>query len=188
MTASGEFDFAAPEDPTMSGYPQRARRRRDLPLGQMDLSASPLPLAARDRAPWRVASLLLCLAACRGKSATFEQLHVLSWALRDQRNEAELLAKWFGGATLPTLRAWDPYLDDTLKLARAQGLVEQQTSGRAALSDRGATVVNAIREARGVLEHEQQALSRLGSVTEAGMWKQLGTVSTQGTTSRKAKL
>lgn len=179
-------DLEPPPDPTFRSYATSGRQSRVFPLGRLELEASPLPLSARDRATWRVASLILCVAACRGRSATVEQLHVLSWTLRDPRNEAELTAKWFNGGSTPPLRAWDPYLGDSLSLATAQGLLAKAASGRVALSDAGETVVRLIRNAKdGVLANEQQTLVRLGSITETSMWRQLGQVVT--TKNRRGK-
>lgn len=167
---------AKPGLPELQGYGS-GRPRRALPLGNMALSPSPLPLAARDRAQWRVAALLLCIAACRGQSATVEQLHVLSWALRDDRNMAQLLDRWSEPEGPTALRAWDPLLDDTLRLARAQALVTQASSGRVALSEEGETLVRAIRESEGgILLEEQRSMARLGMISESGMWARLGRV------------
>jgi hypothetical protein len=144
-------------------------------VGSLTAAAVPLPLAGRDRAAWRIASVLLCLDACRGRSATVEQLHVLSWAVRDRHNADALIAAWEhrpGADQL--LRAWDPRLDDTLKLARASGLISQRANGRQELSESGARVVGAVRASRSALDSEQRLLGRLGRLTESGMWERLG--------------
>jgi hypothetical protein len=113
------------EVPETFDRPHRIRRRP--PTGQLIVASVPLPLSGRDRIAWRIASALLCLDVCRGRSATVEQLHVLSWAVRDQHNEDALVAAWEHRAGADRLlRAWDPGLDDTLKLARASGLVSQR--------------------------------------------------------------
>jgi hypothetical protein len=171
--------YEAKQTPDLAGFTTATRRRRNLPLGPIAIADSPLPLAARDRTPWRVAILILCLAACRGHSATVEQLHVLSWALRDRRNEAHLLSIWQREPGAPRLlRAVDPFLEDSLRLARAQGLVRQTSTGRVTLSDVGEMLMGYLRNATNtVLEEEQQSLARLGSISETSMWNRLGQIS-----------
>jgi hypothetical protein len=151
------------------------RVRRSTPIDALELAAVPLPLPGRDRISWRVTAILLCLAACRGSSATVEQLHVLSWAVRDEHNADTLLAAWEQrpGVTRP-LRAWDPGLDDTLKLARAGGLITQRSNGRQELSASGVRVVAATRYGSGVMDQERGLLASLGRVTTSGMWERLG--------------
>lgn len=151
------------------------RNRRPAPNGALTVASVPLPLPGRDRVAWRISALLLCLDACRGGSATVEQLHVLSWAVRDSRNAEALLDAWedHPGAVTP-LRAWDPALDDTLSLARASGLITQRPNGRQEMSESGARVVTAIRVSSTVMDSERRLLASLGRVTESGMWERLG--------------
>jgi hypothetical protein len=151
------------------------RVRRPLPTGALELAQVPLPLAGRDRITWRISAVLLCLAACRGTSAAVEQLHVLSWAVRDEHNADALMAVWEQrpGAARP-LRAWDPGLDDTLKLARASGLITQLGNGRQKLSESGARVVAALQSDGDAMGQERALLASLGRVTESGMWGRLG--------------
>lgn len=154
----------------------RPRRvRHPAPSGPLTLARVPLPLPGRDRIAWRIGALLLCLDACRIKSATVEQLHVLSWAVRDPHNAHALLDVWENhpGAVRP-LRAWDPAMDDTLRLARASGLITQRPNGRQELSESGERVVAAVRESGTVMDSERRLLAALGRVTESGMWERLG--------------
>lgn len=167
--------FADPSEqvpPEALHRPRRVRHRP--PSGPLTIASVPLPLPGRDRIAWRVAALLLCLNACRGQSATVEQLHVLSWAVRDPHNAEALLDAWEGHrGTVRPLRAWDPSLDDTLRLTRASGLITQRTNGRQELSELGARVVAAVRE-NAAMESERRLLASLGRVTESGMWERLG--------------
>jgi hypothetical protein len=168
--------FAEPSEQVPPEVLHRPRRiRHPAPSGPLTLASVPLPLPGRDRIAWRIAALLLCLNACRGRSATVEQLHVLTWAVRDRRNADVLLDVWEGnhGAVRP-LRAWDPALDDTLRLARASGLISQRANGRQELSESGARVVAAFRENDAAMESERRLLASLGNVTESGMWERLG--------------
>lgn len=176
MTDPPQEVLASPGEPDIAGFASPTRRRGKLPVGAMEVSASPLPLAGKDRAAWQVAGLLLCLAACRGNSATVEQLHVLTWAIRDRRNEERLYAVWQRMPGAPrVLRAWDPLLEDSLRLARAAGLINLSSTGRQVLSDSGDRVVRAIRSSpEPPLQEEQMALARLGRISESSMWARLG--------------
>jgi hypothetical protein len=158
---------------------RRAGRRDWRSLGGPGLSIEkvPLPLPGRERAAWRVTVLSLCLAGCRGQSATVEQLHVLTWALRDDQNGVKLLDAWQANADRPSsLRAWDTSLDDTLKLAQAAGLIDAQPNGRRKLTDLGKSLVAAVRSSdEEFMVQEQRLLASLGQVTESAMWRRLGT-------------
>jgi hypothetical protein len=175
MSSSQPELYAAPGGQPPERFDRPHRVRRPLPTGALELAQVPLPLAGRDRIAWRITAVLLALAACWGRSATVEQLHVLSWAVRDERNADALLAVWEqrpGAARL--LRAWDAGLDDTLKLARASGLITQQRNGRQKLSESGARVVATIQASGDAMSEERRLLASLGRVTESGMWDRLG--------------
>lgn len=167
--------FAEPGEQIPETFDRPHRVRQPPPIGSLTAAAVPLPLAGRDRVAWRIAAVLLCLDACRGRSATVEQLHVLSWAVRDKHNADALIAAWEhrpGADQL--LRAWDAGLDDTLRLARASGLISQRPNGRQELSESGVRVVEAVRVNRAALDSEQRLMGRLGRLTESGMWQRLG--------------
>jgi hypothetical protein len=154
----------------------RRVRRFPHPTSGLEVRQVPLPLSGRDRVVWRVVSILLCLSVCRGKSATVEQLHVLSWLIRDPENAAQLSAVWNKQPGAPEmLRAWDSHLEDTLKLSRAAGLVEQKSTGRQVLTPAGLRLVNALRDDVDMpLQEERRTLARFGAFTESGMWERLG--------------
>ena len=167
--------FAEPGEQVPETFARPHRVRQPPPMGPLIAETVPLPLAGRDRVAWRIASVLLCLYACHGRSATVEQLHVLSWAVRDKHNAEALIAVWEhrpGADQL--LRAWDAGLDDTLRLARASGLISQRTNGRQVLTESGARVAEAVRTNGAALDSERQLLARLGRLTESGMWQRLG--------------
>lgn len=158
------------------------RRRRsnwqDLGGSPLSIQRIALPLPGRQRAAWRVAALTICLGACRGRSATVEQLHILMWALRDRDNANQLRKSWERGPVGSpfNLRAWDPGLDDTLRLARAEGLVEIKPNGRQVLTALGITLLSEIRrDADSPMADEQRFLATLGQISESGMWRRLGT-------------
>ena len=154
--------------------PFASRSHVAAPLTPVASRATALPLAGRDRTGWRIAALALILRACYGRSATIEQLHVLMWYLRDEQNAVILRRTWEQTDQAPrALRAFDPLLDDTLALARAAGLIEQQKNGRQVLSAAGATLADSMRS-RELMDVEQRALTDLGRISESRMWEKLG--------------
>lgn len=177
-----ELPIGEAAERTMAISSQSPRRRRsnwqDLGGPPLAIQRIALPLAGRQRAAWRIAALALCLAGCRGRSATVEQLHVLMWALRDQGNARQMIRLWEDGPVgySVDLRAWDPGLDDTLKLAKAANLIEIKSNGRQTLTPLGIALVGAIRRnPDGLMNEEQKFLASLGQITESGMWRRLGT-------------
>lgn len=72
------------------------------------------------------------------------------------------------------LRAWDPMLDDTIRLAQASGLIVQQQNGRQTLSETGERLIEAIRQGGNAMLMEQRLLASFGRLTESGMWDRLG--------------
>jgi hypothetical protein len=190
MTGSEPELTIGPADNLPLGLAQSTwMRRQGFPPGALMLTQVPLPLPGRDRVAWRIMALLVCLSACRGRSATVEQLHVLSWAIRDQSNFRDLVAVWEQRAGAPRLlRAWDHSLNDTLRLARAAGVITQRSNGRQALSDLGMTLVESMRTDPGQpMTAERGLLVELGSLTESGMWNRLGKRTSTGKTRRNGK-
>ena len=133
-----------------------------------------MPLAARYRISWRVGVLILCLDRCRGKAATVPQLHVLTWAVQDPANYETLMTYWSGHDDETSLRAWNPELEDTLRVTRAAGLIAQSSTGRQTLTESGKQLANRINALDSeTLSREREILRSLGLISTAGMWKRL---------------
>jgi hypothetical protein len=159
----------------------RRGRRATSPSAPVFAEAVPLPLPGSERAVWRLALLCLCLNACRGKSATIEQLHLLMWATRDDANWNQFRAAWSSERLSDPLRAWDPQLDELLRVARAAGLVSQSSTGRQKLSDSGRRLVHEMISMNEVpLREEIERLATLGTLSEAELWRRMGSVGTRG--------
>ncbi|WP_139210098.1 hypothetical protein [Microlunatus flavus] len=169
--------FSASDSTLMSSD---GRVRPTEPLTPVASRQTAVPLEGRERIAWRLAALTLVLRSCRGRSATLEQLHVLLWALRDHRNAQVLQQRWEHPDNQNVLRAYDPRLDDTLSLAKAVGLVGQLGTGRIVLSELGGRVADRVRGEEGLMEDERQTLAALGSISEAAMWRRLGTPEKRG--------
>lgn len=151
-----------------------------------ELQGRPRPefTPAVDRDEWRLAALSLTLNACRGSSATYEQLHVLIAALREPEIANKVVDAWHG-ARHGNVRAYTHGLGRTVALSAASGLVVVQGE-RIRLTDRGRNLVESV-VALGeeAMASERQFLDQLRPISSSGMWEKLGQV--QGRSSlRKA--
>lgn len=175
MTPDSGPTSDAPTSRRTTGTP--FRERVEPPAATLGVSDVAVALPGRDRASWRVAGLALCLAACHGQTASAEQLHLLSWAIRDEANAKEMADVWAGVSGAPRrLRAWDPKLADTIQLALAARLVISRPNGKYKLSPSGQTLVRRIRDEPGLFEAEQRALAQFGTLSETRMWQTLGAI------------
>lgn len=159
-------------DQSKMKYPGNPREHS--PTSPVVAEAVPMPLAARYRISWRIGILILCLDRCRGKAATVPQLHVLTWAMQDPDNYNTLMAYWPGRQYETSLRTWNAELEDTLRIARAAGLVAQSSNGRQALTKFGKQLANRINVADSeIFSREREMLRSLGLISTAGMWRRL---------------
>ena len=135
----------------------------------------PLPLAGNVRVQWRIVSLLKALSVCRGKSASVEQLHTLTWALSDDENARVLEANWIERPDRPeAFRGYTPGLVDTLRIAQVERFVEQAHNGRQKLTVKGAAVLNALGNGDTVNLPGGAFLDTLTPISSAEMWRRLG--------------
>lgn len=135
----------------------------------------PLPLAGNVRAQWRIVSLLKALSVCRGRSASVEQLHTLTWALSDDENADALEARWKERAGHSRVfRGYTPGLVATLRIAQVEGFVEQAQNGRQKLTASGAAVLVALEGEDAVNLPGAAYLDSLAPISSAEMWRRLG--------------
>lgn len=145
------------------------------PQRSINLSRVPLPLAGNDRHQWRLLSILVALAACHATAATVEQLHTLVWAIKDERNAEVFVSAWNRNASgASPLRGYEPDLIGTLRVAQADGLISQASSGRQQLTEAGVTLLSAFREAGGTLGTQETMIASLSPISTAAMWRRLG--------------
>lgn len=150
-------------------------RNSPLPETSINLRRVPQPLAGNDRYPWRLMSILVALRACRGNSATVEQLHTLVWALRDEINAEIFTSEWNrSGSKAAPFRGYEPDLLGTLRLAHTDGLVLQASSGRQHLTEAGDALLSAFRETGGSLGEQETAIYNLSPISATVMWRRLG--------------
>ena len=125
-----------------------------------------VPTPAEYRPQWRTAVVVLLIGACRGRRASWHQLHVLNWASRSQRNQAAFERLRAGEARLDdAVVRYDPALDAAIDLALFDGLLERRSGEVLGLSPRGLHVLNKLRDAD-ILSAEKEFLNRVAPVTQ----------------------
>lgn len=165
-------------DPTTPGFerPDTSRQLDDFhaPIAPVKLSRVPLPLDGSERFQWRLAAVLIALSACRGKTASVEQLHTLVWAMNDPANAQALRVAWEGETTSLRPRGYVVGLLQTLKVAQVEGLVEQQGNGRQKLTEAGSGFVSTMANAEINFGAGQSLLLELAPISSAEMNRRLG--------------
>ncbi|GAB3214237.1 hypothetical protein GCM10027294_52950 [Marinactinospora endophytica] len=147
------------------------------PLAPVEMRRVPLPVPTTQRAGWRVTALVLILGSCRGSSATTEQLNSLLWAISDSASAELFLSTWRSqDPQKAPLRVFFPPLDDALKIAQAEELVEQKGKVRFGLSVHGKQYLRLLNSDAELLEQEKRFLASLRPITTSGMWERLGVV------------
>ncbi|GAA2802998.1 hypothetical protein GCM10010441_29660 [Kitasatospora paracochleata] len=156
---------------TLKQFPHRN------PLAPVELQRVPLPVPTVSRAGWRVTALVLILGSCRGSSATVEQLNCLLWAISDRASTDLFLSTWQSNDSQKApLRKFFPPLDDTLKIAHSEGLVEQKGKARYGLTALGKRYLSLLGLDDDLLEEEKRFLAQIRPITTSGMWDRLGVI------------
>jgi hypothetical protein len=121
----------------------------------------PRPVSADGRPLWRVPYVLLLIRACRQQVATFEQLHVLNWALRSSRGVEQLASYLSGEISLeePAVR-YEPALDRAVALGRGLGLLTFQAK-HWALTKEGSDALERIEDDDQLYKRERKFLAVL---------------------------
>lgn len=138
------------------------------------LRYAPLPLDGSERFQWRLAAVLLALSACRGRSATVEQLHTLVWALNDPANATALESAWNATDLPRRIHGYVSGLLQTLRVAQVEGLVEQAANGRQKLTEAGISFVSTMRSSNVTLGPGDDFLSSIRPITSTEMWRRIG--------------
>ncbi|MET7437430.1 hypothetical protein [Streptomyces sp. NPDC005568] len=74
------------------------------------------------------------------------------------------------------LRKFFPPLDDALKIAHSEGLVEQKAKVRYGLTPLGKRYLGLLNSDIELLEEEKRFLAALRPISTSGMWERLGVV------------
>lgn len=163
----------------MSGGPAETSAHLDFeplesPTTPVRLRRVALPLDGAERFQWRMAAVLVALAACRGRSATVDQLHTLVWAINDPSNATVFREAWEGVTPPRRARGYVSGLLQTLRVAQAEGLVEQATNGRQKLTTKGVAFVEEMRSGGVDLGDGDELLTDLSPISSAEMSRRLG--------------
>ncbi|MFE6965660.1 hypothetical protein ACFVAJ_11115 [Agromyces sp. NPDC057679] len=146
----------------------------EAPTSPVRLRRVPLPLEGAERFQWRLAAVLIALHACRGKSATVDQLHTLVWVINDPANADVVRLAWEGRKPSRRARGYVSGLMQTLRVAHAEGLVEQMANGRQKLSAAGIALVRKMRQEEISLGAGDELLTQLSPISSADMSRRLG--------------
>jgi hypothetical protein len=122
----------------------------------------PSALPADVRTVWRVPLVLLVIATARGQRATWQQLHVLNWAVRG-RDARERLRRYLAGEITPdsVVVRYEPALEDAIALCVGLGFAIWHEGKRLILTKRGEQAVAAIRASE-ALGDERGYLTEVG--------------------------
>lgn len=143
------------------------------PTATARLRYVPLPLAGAQRYQWKALLVLAALARCRGNSATVPQLHTLVWAISDERN-GERFARAWASSGHQQFRGYTPDLLQILRVTQAEGLVEQQNSGRQKLTPTGRSILDLLAKEAGSSAIPGTILNSYSPVTTLAMNRFLG--------------
>jgi hypothetical protein len=109
--------------------------------------SSPSALPVDVRTIWRLPLLLLVVAAVRGGRPTWQQLHVLNWAMRG-RDARERLRRYLAEEIAPdsVIVRYEPALEDAIALCVGLGFATWHDGQRLILTEPGQEVVAAVNE------------------------------------------
>jgi hypothetical protein len=122
----------------------------------------PDPIPADLRLAWRLSALVLVLHRCRNDTATLQQLHVLTWAIRTSHNR-ETFVRWANGDKRPddVIVRYDPSLSRTVDLALGLGLVSRNNKGSIVLTIDGSELASRVENESEALAQEKAFLHHL---------------------------
>ena len=113
------------------------------------------------RPQWRVAMLTLILARCRQHRASWKQLHLYNWAIRNSRARDTLRAVATGERDPERVVVrFDPALAPAVDLARGAGLVEWKDGRLLVLTPQGEEMASVV-EKTGVFAEELSFLESM---------------------------
>ena len=153
---------------SISRLPLSGDRLAELLDSEFEFRDRPPPVPADIRADWRVPLLMLIVNSCRGGRASLQQVQAIAWAaIFEESREGFLRAFTDDGGDDPAalLIRYDPAVTRAVNLAVGLKLLSWEKKGRLALTDKGKSVLDGIKEHEGVLADERAFLSQLGSIT-----------------------
>lgn len=144
---------------------EEANRLRAALIGDFSVTSRPEPIPGDLRLNWGQSLLLLVLASSRGQRCSLQKVHFLAHLSRTATSRQEIrevLARRRSPVDL-SVRI-EPWVNRAAAFAAANGLVDVKDGKSLALSEKGKTAVEAIREAK-VLADEISFLDEVGRHT-----------------------
>jgi hypothetical protein len=139
--------------------------------GKLDVRVSPRPdpIPVDLRRSWRIATLVLILAASRSKRAGREKLLLLNYSLRNPDTQEALIAVLTGTQSPFFLEVRvDPALARALDFAIGLGLVRKAGAATVELTETGISLAEALNGDESILSTEKGFLARVRNLaTEA---------------------
>ena len=130
----------------------------------VSFSTRPNPIPGDLRPLWRIALLLAAFRACRGESATPQQLHALDWGARNESAGEALLAfldGTSGGHLYQPIVRIDPAVTRAINFGIASGLMERDGAIRLHATTPGKQFLQEIEDSGDILVRERNFLSSL---------------------------
>lgn len=134
----------------------------DIPNAAIVFQRRPASVPPDVRPEWRIPLLLLLVHKCRGRTASREQLHILSSTILNEGSRRALVAS-LASRFLPDLPLvqYEPALDRAIDRCVGLKLLSVTAAGRLTLTASGSAIIDAIVQADVVLQHEQSLLAQL---------------------------
>ena len=129
----------------------------------------PAPVMAEHRPMYKIGQVLLILSiASRGKKSSLPRLQLFNWALKSPKRQKNLLSAIEGRALHVPAWGFDPALAIAVRIAIAEGLVFQNSTGYEA-SEPGDRFVREILQETDLFGSERLFLSAIGKGLTEGM-------------------
>lgn len=129
--------------------------------GDIIFNAKPDAIPYNYRISYKVSQLCLILRICgRGDTCSLIKLHMISFALVSRDNMSKLAAFADGEDRVPIVR-FDPAVNRALTYAIAYGFIEQNKTGKYALTSYGKCLADQIKNANDLMTMEITDLSIL---------------------------
>jgi hypothetical protein len=129
-------------------------------------SEAGLPVPGELRTAWRISTLLLIIDKCRGRKASWPQMHVLSWALLSRMTVDELRGLLSAENTVDRpLVAIDPAVNATVDLAFGFDLIDR-SGDTVALTEAGERALQSVRASESFVAERQLLDSVHGRITQ----------------------
>lgn len=136
---------------------------QDLFIKKLSFKKRPIPIPPDYRPSYKLAQVVLVLKlCCRGSSSGLLKLHLLSWALKSNKNK-NILSSLIQSDFQTDFAVWgiEPTLNRALQLAVADGICSY-AKGKYTLAQKGEEFFKAIDNEKDLFDNEKQFLNSIG--------------------------